>query len=172
MKPQSFLAAGRLRSLPSLLLLLAGLAAAGAASAHGNAHGQSAPDMIETAFGRTGDPQRVTRTIQVKMSDTMRFDPTEITVRQGDTIRLRVSNAGAVLHELVIGTEDELARHAELMRRNPDMEHDAPYMAHVSPGKRGDIVWQFTQPGTFKYGCLVPGHFEAGMVGTINVLPQ
>lgn len=172
MKPRSALAALRSRALPSLLLLAAGLMGAGAAGAHGNPHGQSAPDMLETAFGRTGDPQRVTRTVEVRMSDMMRFDPPEITVRQGDTIRLRVSNAGAVLHELVIGTEDELARHAELMRKNPDMEHDAPYMAHVSPGKRGDIVWQFTQPGTFKYGCLVPGHFEAGMVGTVKVVPR
>jgi uncharacterized cupredoxin-like copper-binding protein len=171
-KPQPFLAASRWRSLASLLLIAAGLTATGTVRSHGNAHGQAAPDMIETAFGRTGDPQRVTRTIQVRMSDSMRFDPPEITVRQGDTIRLRVSNAGAVLHELVIGTEGELAHHAELMRKNPDMEHDAPYMAHVSPGKRGDIVWQFTQPGTFKYGCLVPGHFEAGMVGAVKVVPR
>jgi uncharacterized cupredoxin-like copper-binding protein len=150
MKPQPFHAASHLRSLASLLLIAAGLAATGTVRAHGNAHGQAAPDMIETAFSRTGDAQRVTRTIQVRMSDSMRFDPPEITVRQGDTIRLRVRNASAVLHELVIGTEDELARHAELMRKNPDMEHDAPYMAHVSPGRRGDIVWQFTQPGTVK----------------------
>jgi uncharacterized cupredoxin-like copper-binding protein len=172
MKPQPFLAASRLRSLASLLLIAAGLTATGTVRAHGNTHGQAAPDMIETAFGRTGDPQRVTRTIQVRMSDSMRFDPPEIAVRQGDTIRLRVSNAGAVLHELVIGTEGELARQAELMRKNPDMEHDAPYMAHVNPGKRGDTVWQFTQPGKFKYGCLEPGHFEAGMVGTVKVVPR
>lgn len=143
------------------------------ALAHGTAHGTTAAaENIETAFGRTGDPQRVVRTIEIGLHDSMRFDPAAITVRQGDTIRLRVRNAGRVLHELVIGTEEELARHAALMRANPDMEHDAPYMAHVNPGKRGEIVWQFTQPGTFKYGCLVPGHFEAGMVGTIKAVPR
>jgi uncharacterized cupredoxin-like copper-binding protein len=166
---------------PHLFSCTAGLAAALAvvtagappAHAHGTSHpGVAAPEVIQTAFGRTGDPKRVGRTIEIGLHDTMRFDPAEVTVRQGDTIRLRVRNAGRVLHELVIGTEEELARHAALMRANPDMEHDAPYMAHVNPGKSGEIVWQFTQPGTFKYGCLVPGHFEAGMVGTINVLPR
>jgi len=49
------------------------------------------------------------------------------------------------------------------------MEHDEPYMAHVAPGKTERIVWRFTKPGEFHYGCLVPGHFEAGMVGKIVV---
>ena len=49
------------------------------------------------------------------------------------------------------------------MRKHPGMEHDEPYMAHVHPGKTETIIWQFTKPGAFYYGCLVPGHFEAGM---------
>jgi uncharacterized cupredoxin-like copper-binding protein len=49
------------------------------------------------------------------------------------------------------------------------MEHDEPNMLHVAPGKTGDMGWQFTKPGEFYYGCLEPGHFEAGMVGKILV---
>ena len=45
------------------------------------------------------------------------------------------------------------------------MEHDEPYMAHVAPGRTETIVWQFTKAGTFHFGCLMPGHFEAGMIG-------
>ena len=146
------------------------------AQAHGpgNAaeHGGANLDPVETAFGRTGDPKKVTRTVQVEMLDSMRFKPDRIRVRQGDTLRLVVRNRGRVLHELVIGTEDELRKHAALMRANPDMEHDAPYMSHVQAGKRGEIVWQFDQPGTFTFACLVPGHFEAGMVGTVVVTPR
>ena len=71
-----------------------------------------------------------------------------------------VRNHGKVMHEMVIGTMKELKDHAEMMRKFPDMEHDEPYMAHVAPGKQGEIVWQFTQPGEF-YACLVPGHMEA-----------
>ena len=73
------------------------------------------------------------------------------------------------MHELVLGTEDGLKQHAELMRKNPGMEHDVPYMAHVKPGGTERITWKFTKPGTFLYGCLVAGHFEAGMKGTIAV---
>jgi uncharacterized cupredoxin-like copper-binding protein len=57
------------------------------------------------------------------------------------------------------------------MRKHPEMEHDEPYMAHVAPGKTERIVWQFTKPGEYYYGCLIPGHFEAGMVGKVIVKP-
>ena len=157
-----------------LIVAVAALLIAAAAQAHGpQAHGQGPNlDMVDTAFGRTGDPRKVTRTVDIEMLDTMRFKPNSITVQQGDTLHLRVRNAGKVLHELVIGTDKELQEHAELMRKHPTMEHDEPYMAHVGPGKRGEIVWQFTRPGDFKFACLIPGHFEAGMVGTIKVLPR
>ena len=59
---------------------------------------------------------------------------------------------------------------AEVMQKHPGMEHDEPFMAHVAPGKTEEIVWQFTKPGNYKFGCLVPGHFEAGMVGDIAVV--
>jgi len=157
-------------SITRPLLLSLVLASAPVAHAHGDKPHASGPaEMMETAFGRTGDPAKVARTIEVRMGDDMRFVPDRLQVRRGETIRLRVTNRGRVMHELVIGTDDELARHAALMRKNPDMEHDAPYMAHVAPGKRGEIVWQFTQAGEFGFACLVPGHFEAGMRGTIVV---
>jgi uncharacterized cupredoxin-like copper-binding protein len=155
-----------------LVALLSALLWAAPAHAHGPAHAGANLDAVETAFGRTGDPDKVTRTVQVEMLDAMRFKPDRISVRQGDTLRIVVRNRGRILHELVIGTDDELRRHAALMRANPDMEHDAPYMSHVEPGRRGEIVWQFTQLGEFRFGCLVPGHFEAGMAGTIVVTPR
>ena len=63
----------------------------------------------------------------------------------------------------------ELEKHAEFMRKHPGMEHDEPYMAHVKPGNTERITWKFTKPGTFHYGCLVAGHFEAGMKGSVIV---
>ena len=125
----------------------------------------------QTAFGREGDPKKVSRTINVDMSDKMRFAPAQLTVKLGETVRFRVKNSGQVMHEMVLGTMDELKAHAEMMRKHPGMEHDEPYMAHVPPGKTETIVWQFTKPGEFHYGCLVPGHFEAGMVGKVTVAP-
>jgi len=103
------------------------------------------------------------------MNDTMHYSHSAIRVAQGETVTFVISNKGKLLHELVIGTEKELADHAELMRKNPGMEHDEPYMAHVKPGAKESITWKFTKAGTFQYGCMVAGHYEAGMKGVIVV---
>ena len=123
----------------------------------------------EHPWGRQGDPRKATRTIAVDMADTMRFTPSRLKVKSGETVRFVVSNSGKVTHEMVLGTEEELRKHADLMKKHPGMEHDEPYMAHVAPGKKEEIAWTFTRPGTFMYGCLIPGHWEAGMKGRIDV---
>ena len=123
----------------------------------------------EKPFGREGDPKKVTRTIRVDMNDKMRFSPETLELKRGDVVRFEVRNSGKTMHELVLGTMQELKEHAELMRKHPNMEHDEPYMAHVAPGKTERIVWHFTKAGEFYYGCLIPGHFEAGMIGKISV---
>ena len=149
--------------------------AAGSAFGHGDESHPAekrhydAAKVEDTAFGRDGDPARVTRTIKVDMADNMRFTPSRIAVKRGDTVRLVVHNGGQVLHELVLGTAEALEEHAALMKRFPEMEHADPNMAHVRPGKTGEIVWQFTKPGEFRFACLQPGHFEAGMVGKVVV---
>ena len=126
----------------------------------------------ETPFGRAADPARAARTIRVDMADTMRFTPAEITVKRGDVVRFVASNKGKVMHEMVLGTMQELREHAELMKKHPGMEHDEPHMLHVAPGKTGQMGWRFTRAGEFYYGCLVPGHFEAGMIGRIKVMER
>jgi uncharacterized cupredoxin-like copper-binding protein len=141
------------------------------AEAHGDgqhAKPKSAPPE-QTAWGIAGNPRKVTRTVDITMDDTMRFTPDRLEVREGDTLRLRVRNRGKMLHELVIGTPAELAKHAELMQKFPNMEHDEPWMAHVNPGKQGELVWHFNRAGEFQFACLIAGHFQAGMVGQITV---
>lgn len=143
------------------------------AQGHGDAKQSSAPKKAistdEHPWGREGDPRKASRTIAVNMADTMRYSPSEVKVKRGSTVKFVVRNTGKVMHEMVIGTQEELAKHAEVMKKHPGMEHDAPYMAHVSPGKKEEITWIFDKPGTFMYGCLIPGHWEAGMKGTIVV---
>jgi uncharacterized cupredoxin-like copper-binding protein len=131
--------------------------------------GADARTTEETPFGREGEPEKVSRTIDVDMDDHLRYRPAKITVKEGETILFRVKNSGRATHEMVLGTMDELKEHAKLMRQHASMEHHEPYMAHVEPGKTGTLVWQFTRPGEFYYACLVPGHLEAGMLGTIVV---
>lgn len=140
----------------------------------------------ETAVGKSGDAAKVSRIIRVGMDDTMHFSSSEISnngrpvragatssgdirLRQGETVKFIVANDGKIMHEMVIGTMKELKAHAELMKKHPGMEHDVPYMAHVAPGRKEEIVWQFTKPGDFNYACLIPGHLEAGMIGKIVV---
>jgi uncharacterized cupredoxin-like copper-binding protein len=120
-------------------------------------------------WGIAGDAKAIKRTIQVRMGDDMRFAPDRISVRQGETVRFVVQNSGKVMHEFVIGTQQENLAHAKMMEKFPDMEHDEPYMAHVAPGKQGQIVWTFNRPGEFEFACLIAGHYAAGMVGRITV---
>ena len=156
-------------------ILIGNAAAADAAARADHSHAQTAQKKkrgvsAETPFGREGDPRKAKRVIKVDMSDTMRFFPSEVRVKRGDTVRFNVTNSGQLPHEMVIGTMDDLKKHAEMMRKeHAEMAHEESYIAHVEPGGSGRIVWQFTRPGEFYYACLIPGHFEAGMIGTIVV---
>ena len=55
------------------------------------------------------------------------------------------------------------------MKKNPDMEHDDLNGKRVAAGKKNEIVWRFTKRDIFEYGCLIPGHREAGMTGFVIV---
>ena len=161
------------RSLPAFLFAACAAAIWLPAYAHdGSPTARSAFDpakVQETSFGRAGDPRHPDVVIEIRMSDSMRFIPSAVSARKGQTVKFIVNNDGKLLHEMVLGTAQELKKHAELMRRFPGMKHDDSNMAHVNPGKTGEIVWQFTQAGEYAFACLVPGHFEAGMAGTVVI---
>jgi uncharacterized cupredoxin-like copper-binding protein len=144
---------------------------AGAALAHGDkAHAEPTKVIKEQkAWGIAGDAKAATRTIAIGMDDSMRFSVDKLEFKQGDTVRFKIANNGKLMHEFVIGTKAENKKHAEYMLKFPDMEHDEPYMAHVSPGKLGEIVWKFNRAGEFEFACLMAGHYQTGMVGKIKV---
>ena len=143
-----------------------------AARAHGDeAHKKKAgaPKKEQKAWGIAGERRHARRTVAVQMLDTMRFVPDRIEVKLNETVRFTVRNTGKVMHEFVIGTKPENEAHAALMMKFPDMEHDEPYMAHVAPGQSGELVWTFNRAGTFEFACLIAGHYQAGMAGSITV---
>jgi len=147
----------------------------GTANAHGDpvkAKNAGAVVKEQTAWGIAGERSAVDRTITSAMLDHMRFSPDRIEVKQGQTIRFVLKNGGKLLHEFVIGTKEELDAHAALMKKFPKMEHDQPYMAHVAPGKTGEVIWTFNQPGDFNFACLIDGHYQSGMIGTIKVVAK
>ncbi len=143
--------------------------------AHGPGHhgrsesARSAAAADQKPWGVAGVLSAARRTLEVSMGDDMRFQPSHLDVRLGETVRLVIRNRGALMHEMVIGTRDELDSHAALMLKHPNMEHDEPWMAHVEPGKSGDLIWAFNRAGDFEFACLLPGHYQAGMRGSIRV---
>jgi uncharacterized cupredoxin-like copper-binding protein len=159
------------------ILLHAALIAAALAPLPALAHGDKPHDTRavvaeQTAWGIAGQRAAARRTITLDMTDAMRFTPDDITVQEGETVHFVVRNKGRMRHELVIGTPAALAEHAAMMAKHPDMEHDEPYMVHVEPGQAGEIVWHFNRPGRFEFACLIAGHYQAGMRGTLVVQPR
>ena len=161
-----------------LLFSVCMIAPYGTAHAHGeksdDGHDKSSTasadiDRDQHPWGVAAAPDEATRTIEVAMNDTMRFTPSEIAVQEGETVTFVVANEGKLMHEFVLGTEQSIDEHAEMMKKFPNMEHAEPFMAHVPPGKTGEITWTFNRDGTVKFACLIAGHFEAGMVGAIDV---
>jgi len=160
-----------MKFMHAMLASAVALASLGASAHEGEDHAKKAGPVKkeQKAWGIAGDAKGAKRTIEITMSDDMRFTPDRIEVKQGETVKLVVKNSGQIFHEMVVGTKKELDEHAAMMMKFPGMEHDEPYMAHVKPGATGEIVWNFNRPGEFDFACLVAGHYQAGMVGKIVV---
>ena len=148
------------------VFIFSGLAGASGEHAGGHDHGAAA------TIGQPGKGENVTRTLTIEMSDAMRYTPAEVTVTLGETVKFIVRNVGKMPHEMVLGTEEELQEHYEVMKTHPEMEHADENMVTVQPGASGEIIWQFTQAGKVDFACLLPGHYEQGMKGVVRVLSQ
>ena len=154
--------------LPGAVLMTVLGVASPAAHAHGPAAQPGHYDGHAAALGEPGDSKAATRTMEIQGAE-MKFVPASLTVRRGETVRFLFRNTGQLKHEMMIGTQKELNDHAALMEKHPDMEHDDPNGTQAEPGKSGEFVWKFTKAGQFFFGCLLPGHYQQGMKGTIVV---
>ncbi len=122
--------------------------------------------------GEPGNPKKPTRVVLITMREgdgKMMFIPDKIEIRKGEQIRFMLRNSGLLDHEFVLASTADNLKHAEEMKRFPDMEHDDPNAKRLAPAKTTEIVWRFTKAGEFEYGCLIPGHRDAGMTGKIVV---
>jgi uncharacterized cupredoxin-like copper-binding protein len=136
------------------------LAMSSPASAH-DAH-------AKYSAGEPGDPKKPSREIVVEMTE-MAYDPASIEVKRGEQIKFVVRNTGRLDHEFLLATTAENLKHAEAMRKNPDMEHDEPNGVKLAPEKSAVVLWKFTKRGSFEYSCLIPDHRQTGMIGKIIV---
>jgi uncharacterized cupredoxin-like copper-binding protein len=134
--------------------------------------GEAGHSHATFSAGEPGNPKRPARTIPITMREMdgkMVFIPDRIEVRRGEQVRFVLRNNGELDHEFMLATTDENLKHAELMKKFPEMEHDDPNGKRLNPKKTGELIWRFTKSGTFEYGCLIPGHREAGMTGFVVV---
>ena len=139
------------------------------------AHGQSDDGHAhehEMMVGKPGDPAKVDRTIGVTMRETddgkMLFEPVSLKFSKGETIRFKVTNIGEIEHEFVIDTVEGNIEHKEAMAMR-DMEHADPNSVRLAADESGEVIWTFSNAGTFEFACLIPGHYESGMYGPIMV---
>jgi uncharacterized cupredoxin-like copper-binding protein len=147
-------------------IIAAGTAAYAASGPPGHSHDSG------FSAGEPGNSKKPARIVQVVMREgdgKMMFIPDRLGIKRGEQVRFILRNNGELEHEFVLATTKENVKHAEEMKKNPDMEHDDPNAKRVKSKKSDEMVWRFTKVGTFEFGCLIPGHREAGMVGTIIV---
>lgn len=143
-------------------------ALATAAGTHAGGHGE-----MMMAVGVPGKASEVTRTIEVIMKETddggMAFEPKEINVKKNETIRFIVINKGELEHEFVLDNHEGVMEHKAQMEKMPEMEHDDPNSVRLDPGMDGEVIWKFANAGPFEFACLIPGHYDSGMKGMLNV---
>ncbi len=119
--------------------------------------------------GAPGSRAKVSKVFDVRMLDTMRFEPSSFEVHSGQTVKFVVTNAGQIRHEFGIGTREEQRAHAEMMLADPDMQHEDGSVITVEPGQTKELIWRFGRAGQYEAACQVPGHYPAGMMARIVV---
>lgn len=126
-----------------------------------------------TELGKAGNKKDAKRTIQITMKETedgkMLFFPSKLDFKEGETVILSFTNIGKIEHEFVMDTDPNVQKHREVMQKNPDMIHADDNTIRLEPGKKGQIIWKFAKAGEFKFACMIPGHYEAGMNGPLKV---
>ena len=129
-------------------------------------------EMEGLSAGESGDPKDLSRIIQVSMEERdgkMLYVPAQVEIRKGETITFVIYNNGELDHEFMLASTEENLEHAEMMMKNPEMQHADPNARRVAPKQTSEIIWKFTKAGQFEFACLIPGHRDAGMIGTVDV---
>ncbi|EZI26165.1 MULTISPECIES: cupredoxin domain-containing protein [Pseudomonas] len=144
------------------------------------------------AFGQPASADKATRTVEVVMQD-MSFSPKSLDVKAGETVHFVLVNKGQLLHEFNLGDAAMHAEHQKQMMQMQSggmmnatgmgkmdhsamghgemggMKHDDPNSVLVEPGKTAELTWTFSKATGLEFACNIPGHYQAGMVGKINV---
>lgn len=123
------------------------------------------------SYGEPADPSEADRTIEVNVDNDLVFEPAEFEVSAGEVITFVISNTGDVEHEFVLGDEEAQEEMAQMMDSGEGHAHSGEMgnAVTIHAGETAELTWRFSEPGTVLVGCHVPGHWEAGMQGTVTV---
>lgn len=138
----------------------------------GHHHGDEGDHSF--SFGAPADEHDADRTITVTARDTMKYEPDSVSIDEGTTVRFVVENAGQLQHSFTLATPAQQREHEKEMQGMP-ADQLAGHMAEdpngivVQPGETGSITWRFTKARTVQFACHIPGHYQAGMKGSIHV---
>jgi uncharacterized cupredoxin-like copper-binding protein len=152
-----------------LVLLAFAALAAGAIGAPAKLHAHTGEHF---SAGEPGDPTKPFRVVRISIHDGkggMGYAPQSFEVHLGEQIKFIIWNDGIYNHEFILASTADNLKHAALMKKYPDMEHDDPNGETIGSYNSAEILWRFSKKGTFEFSCLIPGHREAGMIGKVIV---
>ena len=142
-------------------------------------------------IGSKGDETDVTRVIKVVMYDNY-YEPSSFQIKEGETIKFEVENAGMLVHEFNIANkmmhmkhQPEMVKMAEngillafsidkekmkkMAKMDKSMGHSHSNSVLLEPKQKGDIIWKFDDAVNIEVACNVPGHYQAGMIAKVNI---
>ena len=99
------------------------------------------------------------RIVKIVATPQLRLLPGAVTIEAGETITFEVTTMGPVVHEFMVGSAADVAAD----------KAGTPEIADLGMMQTRSLTYTFTGPGPFAFACHLPGHFEAGMSGTIVV---
>ena len=143
------------------------------------------------SIGKKGEENKVSRVVVVKMYDNY-YDPSQIKIKNGETVKFIVKNLGELVHEYNIATKEMHLKHQPEMQKMVDneillaskidkikmkkMSKKDQAMSHshlnsllLEPKTEGVIIWTFETEADLEVACNVPGHYEAGMISKIKI---
>lgn len=95
------------------------------------------------------------------------FDPADLAVAPGETIRFVIVNTDPIDHEFILGDE-----RVQLVHEEGTEAHHAPRPGEVSVPAGATVVTTYTFPkvgSSLIFGCHLPGHYDFGMRGAVTV---
>ena len=143
-------------------------------------------DMI----GEKGKLSEVNQVVEVKMYDNF-YEPNEIKIKKGETIKFKVYNFGEFVHEFNIATKKMHLKHQpemvklveneilladkidkkkmkEMAKKDQSMSHSHSNSVLLEPNEDGEIIWKFNTEAKLEAACNIPGHYETGMIAKIK----